>query len=136
MSQELIEYELDHKVTFKQRKWIDEYIRCDDYATATIKAGYNSKNPKNLGYQNYRRLKKFVAKRKEELNKQITSDRVATLTEIQEFWTKMYTDELIKDSDRLKASELLAKSKGGFIEHVEVRKVDTDWFIEDDKDNG
>lgn len=32
-------------------------------------------------------------------------------------------------TDRLKASELLAKSKGAFIEKREVKVVDTDWFV-------
>ncbi len=33
--------------------------------------------------------------------------------------------------DRIKASELLAKAKGGFIEKREIKVVDTDWFIEE-----
>lgn len=132
----IVEYELDHKLTQKQWLWIDEYIKTNSYTTATINAGYNTKQPKDLGYQNSLRLKKFIDKRRKELNEKITNNNIATIEEIQAFWTEMYKDASTKDTDRLKASELLAKSKGGFIEHVEVKKVETDWFVEDDTNNG
>lgn len=124
-------YELDEKITLKQQLWVDEYIKSDDYTTATIKAGYNSKYPKVIGYENSIRLSKFIKARKEELNAQINNNNIMELEEIQEFWTKIIKDDYYKTENRLKASELLAKSKGGFIEKHEIRQVDTDWFIED-----
>lgn len=33
-----------------------------------------------------------------------------------------------KMNDRLKASEMLAKSQGAFVERVEVKPIETDWF--------
>ena len=38
-------------------------------------------------------------------------------------------NEDIKTNERLKASELLAKSQGAFIEKVEVKEIETDWFV-------
>lgn len=35
------------------------------------------------------------------------------------FWTALMTDEEIKTSDRLKASELLARSEGDFLERIQ-----------------
>ena len=33
-------YQIGDKLTPKQQKWIDEYIKCDDYTTASRNAGY------------------------------------------------------------------------------------------------
>lgn len=39
---------------------------------------------------------------------------IASIEEIQGFWTEIFTDKQQRTSDRLKASELLAKCKGMF----------------------
>lgn len=131
-------YQKGDKLTPKQERWIDEYIKCNDYTTASRNAGYTGIDStlRNIGYQNSLKFKDLLNERRQELSKEIKSDTVASLEEIFEFWTEMFTNDSNKDTDRLKASELLARAKGGFIEKVEVKKVDTDWFIEDDNTNG
>ena len=132
-------YQLGDKLTEQQERWIEEYLKCGDYTTASRNAGYNSTNNNNLraiGWQNSLKFKDIIEARRKELKKELQKDTVATLTEIFEFWTDTFNDPTRKITDRLKASELLAKAKGGFIEKVEVKKVETDWFIEDDKDDG
>ncbi len=131
-------YQKGDKLTPKQERWIDEYIKCNDYTTASRNAGYTGIDStlRNIGYQNSLKFKDLLNERRQELSKEIKSDTVASLEEIFEFWTEMFTNNSNKDTDRLKASELLARAKGGFIEKVEVKKVDTDWFIEDDNTNG
>ena len=128
-------YQKGDKLTPKQERWIDEYIKCNDYTTASRNAGYTGIDStlRNIGYQNSLKFKELLNERRQELSKEIKSDTVASLEEIFEFWTEMFTNN---STDRLKASELLARAKGGFIEKVEVKKVDTDWFIEDDNTNG
>ena len=129
-------YKVGDKLTDKQLLWIDEYIKTNDYTTATLKAGYNCKYPRAIGYENSIRFKEIIEARRKELNEKITNKNIAELEEIQEFWTEMFKDSSTRDSDRLKASELLAKSKGGFIEKHEIKTVKTDWFIGEDTDNG
>ena len=129
-------YKVGDKLTKKQLLWIDEYIKTNDYTTATIKAGYNAKYPKSIGYENSIRFKEIIDVRRKELNEKITKNTIAELEAIQEFWTETFKDDDIKMTDRLKASELLAKSKGGFIEKHEIKAVKTDWFIGEDTDNG
>ena len=131
-------YQKGDKLTPKQERWIDEYIKCNDYTTASRNAGYTGIDStlRNIGYQNSLKFKELLNERRQELSKEIKSDTVASLEEIFEFWTEIFTNNSNKDTDRLKASELLARAKGGFIEKVEVKKVDTDWFIEDDNTNG
>ena len=131
-------YKKGDKLTPKQERWIDEYIKCNDYTTASRNAGYsgNDVGLKNIGYQNSLKFKDLISVRRLELSKNIKKKTIASLEDIFEFWTETFNDDSNKQADRLKASELLAKAKGGFIEKVEVKKVDTDWFIEDDNTNG
>lgn len=132
-------YQKGDKLTPKQERWIDEYIKCNDYTTASRNAGYsgNDVGLKNIGYQNSLKFKDLINERRLELSKSIKKNTIASLEDIFEYWTTVFNDENNKQTDRLKASELLAKAKGGFIEKVEVKKVNTDWFIdEDDTDNG
>ena len=132
-------YKKGDKLTPKQERWIDEYIKCNDYTTASRNAGYSGSNDnlRAMGYQNSLKFKDLINERRLELSKNIKKNSIASLEDIFEFWTETFNDENNKQADRLKASELLAKAKGGFIEKVEVKKVNTDWFIdEDDTDNG
>lgn len=126
-------YKKGDKLTPKQERWIKEYLICNDYTTASRNAGYSGSNNnlRAIGYQNSLKFKELLDERRQELSKEIKKETVATLEEIQEFWTSVFKDEDNKQQDRLKASELLAKSKGGFIEKREVKVVDTDWFKED-----
>lgn len=123
-------YKVGDKLTPKQEKWIDEYIKCDNLAEATIRAGYRCKNPKAMGYQNSIKFKEILEARRKQLSEAIQSENIAELEDIFEFWTDMFKNEGNKDADRLKASELLAKAKGAFIEKREVKVVETDWFID------
>ena len=131
-------YKKGDKLTPKQELWIDEYIKCNDFTTASRNAGYTGSNNtlRSIGYQNSLKFKDLINERRVELSKSIKKNTIASLEDIFEYWTDTFKNEDIKDSDRLKASELLAKAKGGFVEKVEVKKVDTDWFIEDDSTNG
>ena len=131
-------YKNGDKLTPKQERWIDEYIKTNDYTTASRNAGYSGSNDnlRAMGYQNSLKFKELINERRVELSKDIKKDSIATLEDIFEFWTKTFKDENNKQADRLKASELLAKAKGGFIEKVEVKEVNTDWFIDEDTDNG
>lgn len=131
-------YKVGDKLTVKQQKWIDEYIKCDDYTTASRNAGYtgSNNNLRAMGYQNSIKFKEILDARRKELSDKINNKNIAELNDIFEFWTNVFKDKREAMKNRIKASELLAKAKGGFIEKVEVKKVDTDWFIEDDSNNG
>ncbi len=126
-------YKVGDKLTPKQQKWIDEYIKCDDYTTASRNAGYTGTDTtlKNMGYQNSIKFKEILDARRLELSEKINNKNIAELEDIFEFWTKTFKDNKEDTRDRIKASELLAKAKGGFIEKKEVKVVNTDWFIEE-----
>jgi len=131
-------YKKGDKLTPKQERWLDEYIKTNDYTTASRNAGYSGSNDnlRAIGYQNSLKFKELLVERRKELSKEIKKETVASLDEIFEFWTKTFTNKNEYMKDRLKASELLAKAKGGFVEKVEVKPIITDWFIDEDNDNG
>ncbi len=131
-------YKKGDKLTPKQERWINEYLKCNDYTTASRNAGYSGSNDnlRAMGYQNSLKFKDYITEKRKELSVEMKQETIATLEDIYKYWTDTFNNEDLRQADRLKASELLAKSKGAFIEKVEVKKVDTDWFIEDDNNNG
>ena len=85
------------------------YPNCTKTTTATAGAS------RLLTYVN-------IQKRLEELRIATESDSIATMKEIKEFWSNMLRNTESKDGDRLKASELLGKSKGMFLDKIEVKQ--------------
>lgn len=76
------------------------------------KAGYSPKFAANNADKLLKNtnVKKYIA----EINEKITKTNIATVEEIQMFWTSILYDEQQETKDRLRASELLAKCKGLF----------------------
>lgn len=112
-------------LTEKQKKFIDYYIATGNATESCRKAGYKGNNLDRIGYENLRKLENYIKPRVESLD----NARTLELEDIFKFWSKTIIDDTLKINDRLKASELLAKSKGAFVEKVEVKEIDTDWFI-------
>lgn len=50
----------------------------------------------------------------------IRNDNIKSIEEVQQWWSEVMDDKKESTKNRLKASELLVKSKGGFIEKMEV----------------
>lgn len=113
------------KLTEKQKKFIDYYIQTGNATESCRLAGYKGNNLDRIGYENLRKLEIFIKPRINELDLK----RTASLEDIFKFWTNTMNNKEVKTNDRLKASELLAKSQGAFIEKVEVKEIDTNWFI-------
>ena len=70
-------YQIGDKLTPKQQKWIDEYIKCDDYTTASRNAGYTGTDItlKNMGYQNSIKFKVLLDARRLELSEKINNKK-------------------------------------------------------------
>lgn len=104
------------KLTAKQRAWIDYYKQGKTAAEAARLAGYKGNNSDVIGSQNVVKLSKYIADRDELLDR----DRVADMAEINAFWSDTMRDDTADIKDRLKASELRARSIGAFIERREI----------------
>lgn len=112
-------------LTEKQKSWIDYYKQGKTPTEAARLAGYKAKNDntfQSIGSENLRKLAEFIVDRDEILE----SPRIATMEEVNAFWTKIMRDEGQETKDRLKASELRARAAGGFIDKMQVNTaIDT-----------
>ena len=104
------------KLTAKQRAWIDYYKQGKTATEAARLAGYKPDNAKVIGAQNLTKLNQYISDRDELLDR----DRVADMQEINAFWTDTMRNDTVDIKDRLKASELRARSIGAFIERREI----------------
>lgn len=104
------------KLTAKQRAWIDYYKQGKTATEAARLAGYKPDNAKVIGAQNLTKLNQYISDRDELLDR----DRVADMQEINAFWSDTMRDDTADIKDRLKASELRARSIGAFIERREI----------------
>ena len=104
------------KLTAKQRAWIDYYKQGKTATEAARLAGYKPDNAKVIGAQNLTKLNQYISDRDELLDRA----RVADMAEINAFWSDTMRDDTADIKDRLKASELRARSIGAFVERREI----------------
>lgn len=104
------------KLTAKQRAWIDYYKQGKTATEAARLAGYKPDNAKVIGAQNITKLNQYISDRDELLDR----GRVADMAEINAFWSDTMRNDKADIKDRLKASELRARSIGAFVERREI----------------
>jgi len=104
-------------LTTKQKKFCDFYIQTGDATNSAIKAGYSKKTSYAIGCENLKKieLKNYIKER----NDALSSTRIADMKEIKELWTKWARDEENKLQDRMKATDLIAKTNGAYLEKIE-----------------
>lgn len=102
-------------LTAKQKRFIEAY---DGNATkAAIAAGYSPKwadRQAHILIDKNREVREAIQRREEQRRSELIADRVARQT----FWTAIMRDKDEAMATRLRASELLAKSEGDFLEKV------------------
>jgi phage terminase small subunit len=143
-------------ITEKQRRFADEYLSNGCNATrAAISAGYSKK----YAAQNTSKLLKNtnVAAYIKERNDAISSAKIVTQQELQEYWSKMVRGQMKEEvligvgkgkqaivsmkaskKDELKASELLGRTMMMFTDRQEI-KIEPVQFVDDvpeDDDDG
>ena len=99
-------------LTVKQQRFVEAY---DGNATeAMIAAGYSAKSAASNVDKILKNteIQAAIQNREKERN----SAAIATREERQSFWTSVMRDEETELKDRLRASELLAKSEADFLE--------------------
>jgi len=111
-------------VTPKQQAFVEHYAACGNATEAARLAGYKHPNvagPVNLVNHSIQAALKVITD-------QVSSERIATVIERQEYWTALMRGE--KDGDPemlklgLKASELLGRANQDFIDRKELTGKD------------
>lgn len=117
----------------KQQKFADEYIKTGNASQSAVKAGYSKKTAKFIGAENLKKpyLKEYIDKQLEEIH----NSKIADAQEIQEFLTAVMKGEVTETvatskelykgvelggRDRLKAAELLGKTKAMFTDKKQI----------------
>lgn len=104
----------------RQTKFCLNYAKHGNAVKAYTEAGYDIKSEAGARASASKLLTKANIKEKlEELSEKSHTKAIATITEIKEFWTQTLQSEEMEMNYRLKASELLVKVEGGFIDKVE-----------------
>jgi len=100
------------KLNAKQKAFAEHYA--GNATEAAIKAGYSPKSADVTGARLLGNVRVQTAiKARENTESRL---RIASRQQRQEFWTKTMENRRVSMKDRLKASELLGKSEGDFLE--------------------
>ena len=115
------------KLNARQKSFCEYYVACGNATEAAIKAGYKEKNARFIGSENLTKanIKEYI----KELQEKAKGNRIMTAIERREFLTKLILKEETKDTDRLKAVDILNKMDGEYTQKVEVNgNVNTNPF--------
>ena len=107
------------KLNARQKAFCEYYVASGNATDAAIKAGYKEKNARFIGSENLTKanIKKYI----EELQEKAKGNRIMTAIERREFLTSMIKDGAVKDTDRLKALDILNKMDGEYTQKLEVK---------------
>lgn len=107
----------DRRLTQRQQRFVREFASGKSATQAAKDAGYSSAYADRQAAQllGNPQIKAAI----QELNKRLAKPAIATIEKRQAWWTKVMFCSGAKLSDRLKASELLGRSQGDFVEKHE-----------------
>ncbi len=109
----------------KQRRFAEFYAANPNATEAAKAAGYSEKTARSQGQRMLTNadIRKYI----KQLQEKAASLRIASMSQVKAFWSDTMSDTAEKTADRLKASELLAKSAGAFLlkndedgEHISI----------------
>ena len=131
---------MKHKLTVKQQKFCDEYIKSGNATEAASKAGYRSRTGYSIGNENLKKpeIKKYI----EEKIKEIESAKLATAQETLEYLTSvmrgeqtetvvtakgLYRNVEVSAKDRITAAkELLKRYPVDPLSKMQLRKINAE----------
>lgn len=119
-------------LTVKQKAFCDYYLMSGNATQSAIKAGYSEASAYQIGHENLNKveIKKYLQSKNKELDKELIAD----MNEVQAFWAETMRNEEYKIDERLRASDLIARSNGAYLERVEQSgqlNLKVEWLDED-----
>lgn len=112
---------MDCKLTIKQQKFCDHYLKTGNATEAYKVAGYKPKNDNVAGVQSCLLLRNpKIHNYIEGINKKTEDETVMSVLELMQMWSSIARDPEVDYKHRLKASEHAAKAKGMFLDKVQV----------------
>ena len=115
------------KLNARQKAFCEYYVAIGNATEAATKAGYSEYYAKNRIHTLMKSV--GISGYIEELQEKAKGNRIMTAIERREFLTKLILKEETKDTDRLKAVDILNKMDGEYTQKVEVNgNVNTNPF--------
>jgi phage terminase small subunit len=105
-------------LTAKQATFVREYLVDFNASKACVRAGYTTRNPSRVGPELLG--KTCVAEAIAKLRDKADSRAVATARELRELWSEFARNPEMSAKDRLKATELLGRTKAMFVDRKEI----------------
>lgn len=115
-------------MTTRQRAFAEHFARIGNATQAAVSAGYSPES----AYSQGSRLLKNAEIREYLLSFQVSGseERIADVAEVRSFWTRVLSDPTARMQDRLRASELLARSYGVFAGGGDTDVLDANATVE------
>lgn len=107
-----------------QKRFAENYAKNPNATEAAKAAGYSERTARSQGQRLLTNVD--ILQYIQSLQDAAAAERIASLTETKAFWSDVMHNPNEKTADRLKASELLAKSSGAFASAVTVRSRNGD----------
>lgn len=97
----------------KQRRFAEFYANNPNATQAAMAAGYSDRTARSQGQRLLTNvdIQEYI----KELQEKAAVNRIASISQTKAFWSDIMNNTEEKTSDRLKASELLAKAAGAFL---------------------
>lgn len=136
------------KLTIKQKKFADEYIKTGNATQSAISAGYSEKTAGQVGAENLKKpyIKSYIDERMKELEEEAIADQA----EVLKYLTRVLRDEekeeilvnvgnfeqeiqtvRVSTKDKIKAAELLGKRYGSWTDKVDLNSTEGIKIIDD-----
>ncbi|WP_200415951.1 terminase small subunit [Virgibacillus salexigens] len=136
------------KLTEKQRRFADEYIRLGEITQAAINAGYSSKTAHSMGSENLKKpiIKSYIDKRLNDLRKESIAEQDEVLQYLTSVMRGEETEQTLRGvgegaqtisdievdaAKRIKAAELLGKRYGIWTDKQEIDVNGAVTFVDD-----
>lgn len=110
----------------KQKRFAENYATNPNATEAAKAAGYSEKTARSQGQRLLTNVD--IVNYIKKLQDETAAVRISGITAVKAFWSDTMNDTSEKTSDRLKASELLAKASGAFL-HAGKNEDDSEAFF-------
>ena len=110
-----------------QKAFADYYIETANATESAKRAGYSEKTARSQGQRLLTNVD--IKIRIQEISDELKSEKIADIMDIQVFWSEIMRDGEQKTTDRLKASELLFRAKGGNVPVTQEEEQGDDYAV-------
>ncbi|PID67407.1 MAG: terminase [Fusobacteriales bacterium] len=103
----------------RQKAFCEYYVACGNATEAAIKAGYSKSYARTRAHLLLKNVE--ICRYIEKLREKAKSSLIMSAVERREWLTEMIKNKKVKDTDKLKALDILNKMDGEYTEKLEVK---------------